>query len=170
MIDNPQRQEQKIKYEKILLKQKRKDFIWLIEEGSPRLEDLKSFKDDHEIILKATFIFPEAISYATDELKNSKRFILKILKKNGLSLEFVNKEFRSNAEHVLEAVKNKGKALKFADKKLKSDRNIVLEAIRQNPISIAYADTKLKSDKSILLEAIARDGTYEEDWEVEFLS
>ena len=72
MIDNSRRQEQKIKYEKNLLKQKRNDLIWLIEEGTPSLKDIKNFKDDHEIILKATFILPEAISCAMDDLKNSK--------------------------------------------------------------------------------------------------
>ena len=59
------------------LKQERKDLIWLLEEGgrSPSLEDLENFKDDHEIILKATYILPEAISCATDDLKNSRRLI-----------------------------------------------------------------------------------------------
>lgn len=72
MIDTPWEQEQKIKYKKLLLKQERKDLLFLIEEGSPELKDLKIFKDDHEIILKATFLLPEAINCATDDLKNSK--------------------------------------------------------------------------------------------------
>ena len=59
------------------LKQERKDLIWLLEEGgrSPSLEDLKNFKDNHEIILKATYLLPEAISCASDELKNSKEIV-----------------------------------------------------------------------------------------------
>ena len=130
------------------LKQERKDLIWLLEEGgrSPSLEDLKIFKDDHEIILKATYILPEAISCATNGLKNSRRFIFKILKKNGLSLEFVIKEFQSDPEYVLEAVKNRGMALKYADEKLKSDRDIVLAAIHQNGNAIKYAAENLKND------------------------
>ena len=38
------------------LKQERKNLIWLLEEGgrSPSLAYLKNFKDDHDIILKAT--------------------------------------------------------------------------------------------------------------------
>lgn len=64
------------------LNQERKDLLLFIEEdGSHSLEDLENFKDDHEIILNATYTLPEAISCATDDLKNSKSFILKISRK-----------------------------------------------------------------------------------------
>ena len=63
------------------LKKERKDLVYKIEEGFAKLQELKNFKDDHEIILKATEMLPDAISVASEDLKNKRRFNLKILKK-----------------------------------------------------------------------------------------
>ena len=78
------------------IQEDREELLNLIEEEGINEFEFKNankiFRKDPEIILKSTFTFPAAIHYASEDLQNRKKFILKVLIENGLALKFVQKK------------------------------------------------------------------------------
>ena len=82
------------------------------------------FKNDIYIVLQAIKQNIKALQYASDDLKNYKKFILNIIRTNGLVLEFVIDKFKNDRDIVSEAVKQNGHALQYASDDLRNDIEI----------------------------------------------
>ncbi len=100
-----------------------------------------------------------ALKKASDEIKNDKLFIIEILAKNPLALEFVSKELQNDKKVVLEAIKAHPDAFQFASEELKNDKEFVLEAIEISDRIIKYASFNLRNDKDVAFKIIKR-GAY----------
>lgn len=95
-------------------------------------------KDKREVMLRAS-----------ERLRDSEEFVLKVLSLPGSDFEvlrFVSGRLRDNEQIVFEAVKNYIDNLQFASERLLSDRNFILKLIRIFGESVLkYANEKLKT-------------------------
>lgn len=91
--------------------------------------------------------------YLIDSLK--KRWVLNILKKNGLNLKYIH-EFQSDKELIFQAVKYEGKAIAFST--LRDETHIVERAVETTPKALQYASERLRDDFYIVENAVRRCG------------
>ena len=115
------------------------------------------------------------LCFVTDELKNNKEFILKVIKKYKYTLSYASDELKNDKDVVLAAVKQDIKnkketgdlilgfsSLEYASDELKKNREVVLEAVKQNWFSLLCASDELKNDKDVL--NAARDFLMSDKW------
>ena len=91
------------------------------------------FKNDIYIVLQAIKQNIKALQYASDDLKNYKKFILNAIRTNGLVLEFVIDKFKNDRDIVSAAVEQNGHALQYASDDLQHDVEINLLAVPKLP-------------------------------------
>ena len=70
--------------------------------------------------------YPQDFQFASEELKNSREFVLSFVSKFGDVLEFVKEEFQNDKEIVLAAISENSNAFEFASEELKKDKDILL--------------------------------------------
>ena len=101
-----------------------------------KLDDTLNFipeelQDNEDSILNASCSY--SIRYASDRLKNNKKFVLK----------YINK---SNKNDIYE--------LNYISNRLKNDYDVMLQSINKNPTNIIYASDKLKDNDKFMLQTI----------------
>ena len=102
------------------------------------LKDLpEKFKNDEDVVIAATKKYYGNLKYASDELKNNKKFILRAI--NELNQD-------SYFGEIQEAY-----FLNYLSKELKNDEDIVKAAIKKNRENLQYASERLQKS---LLKAI----------------
>jgi hypothetical protein len=84
-------------------------------------------------------------------------WVLEVLKRNGLAIQFAIEKHRQNKEIALAAVGQNGLALKHLPD-FQKDEEIVLAAVRQNGLALKWAEDSLKTTSTILSAAIKNDG------------
>lgn len=97
------------------------------------------------------------MSYLSDELKNSKDFMMKAVDIREDNFYHASKELRADKEFVLHAVEKKGNFLGDASDELKNDKDVVLMAVKHregvdyidNRSPFKYASKELRDDKSL---------------------
>lgn len=85
--------------------------------------------------------------YFDESMRGDKEFVLDVVKKDGMALEFVTNNLKADRDVVLAAVRQNGYALQFAAESLKADKGIILEAVKQNGYALQYATEKPRSNK-----------------------
>ena len=151
-------------------------------EEKPSLAYLpKKFQDNKEIVLSMIEKDVDNLKFVSDRLKNDNDFIVKALKINTSSENFLKENLINNKDKnvllarsyvsffelgeeqkndkdlALKVLSNNGHQLKYyTSEEIKSDKNIVLNAIKNNPIAFKWASNKLKNDKNIALVAMKR--------------
>ena len=140
----------------------------------------EEFRNDESVLLaalekKESFFSP--YQFASDALKSNKEVAMKVMNKNGMSLEYVSDDLKKDREVVLAAVQNRGHSLQYADESFRKDREVVMFAaqdgasnyinksfktdkeicltlIKKNARDIFWCDDSLKKDKAFMVEAI----------------
>ncbi len=130
-----------------------------IEYASKRLKNNKEimlivFKKDPDQIKYSTLQFKNA----TQQLRNNKQFILKLVSIDGDTLDYASKHLKKDRQVVLAAIKQYIYALRFADKSFKKDRETISLAVTKEGRTLQFADDSLKNDKQIVMAAIKQDG------------
>ncbi len=115
-----------------------------------------------EKLLKKNGLF---LQYDNWGLEKDKSIILIAVKQNGMVLDYTSDALKSDQEVVLAAVTQNGNALRYASRELQNDREVVLAAVRQNGMALQYASEDLKRDQEVVLAAVKQDG-----WALQFAS
>merc|ERR1712146_474927 len=112
-----------------------------------------------DYILTAIAIDKKVLLYISDELKGSVDFFKKVVKINGLGLQYGNRDIKNNKEIVL-AVKNNGYAISFASNDLKKDSEVIMAAVEQNGevLKIFPRARIININKDIVLAAVTQNG------------
>ena len=97
-------------------------------------------------------------NFWTRYVHNNEVLTEKLLKKNGLFLQYDNWGLETDKPTVLIAVKSNGVALQYASDALKSDREVVFAAVTQNGMALRYASEELQNDRAIVLAAVTQNG------------
>ena len=128
----------------------------------PDLSDFIEIFENAEFILYAIRQGNKAFQYASEELKNNKKFILEVIKNNtwniGNILNYVSKVFFDDRDFVLELVKLNGMSLDYASKVFRKDKEIVLEAVKQNGMALYSVSEELRKEKDVVLESVKQNG------------
>ena len=72
------------------------------------------------------------------DVSNNKKFLLEVVKIDGVALEYADDKLKSDKEIVMEAVINDGYSLQYADKKFIKDKEIVMNAVKSNGYAIKF--------------------------------
>ena len=138
---------------------KNKQIIMASVERTPRdFEKLsEEFRNDESVLLaafekKESFFSP--YQFASDALKSNKDVAMKVMNKNGMSLEYVSDDLKKDREVVLVAVQNRGHSLQYADESFRKDREIALFAAKDGASN--YIDASFKTDEEICLTLIKK--------------
>ena len=102
----------------------------------------------------AQFNLGEIAEEDYSNLRNSKPYMLEVVKNNGLLLEYASEDLRNDKEVVLKAVSQNGKSLEYASADLRNDKEVVLKAVSQNGESLRYASADLRNDKEVVLMSV----------------
>jgi len=145
--------------EKILLSQtKNRDFVLEnIDEYQGNIFPF-NFSSDREIVLKLVSKNGYSLQFSDDSFKKDREIVLAAVSQNGKALYYADEEFKKDREIVLKLVSKNWSVLEYADEELKKDREIVLAAISQNGNALYYADEEFKKDREIVLAAVSQNG------------
>jgi hypothetical protein len=141
----------------------------------------KRFKDNEEIVKLAVKSNPDAFQFASNRLrnnyefaklvgelnycsarlKNNKKFVIAIVRINGIQYNYCSNELKNDEDVVMCAVTIDGNMLQYVPKKFKSNFDIVIRAmIVSNGKCLAYASDELKRDSRFILYYMKQTGTY----------
>jgi hypothetical protein len=109
----------------------------------------EQFQNDKEIVIAAIRQNPNALEYASIDLKGDEDIVKPAIFSRGQLLSFVSEKLKNNKKIVLIAVTNDQNALQYASAELKRDTNL-LDLLR-NDVS-----EKLLIDKAIALHVIKK--------------
>ena len=100
--------------------------------------------EDYDSMLQVCTRCEYMFIHASDRLKNNEEFVLNLMSRNALILEFVNSKMKNNYNIVLAAVTTNGLVLRFASIELRDNYDIVSTAVSQDQDAIQYASDRLK--------------------------
>ena len=115
------------------------------------------FQDDEEIVSYLLEYDYDAMQYASERLKNSRKFALKAMQKQPYSINYLE-VFQDDPE-FLEIALKAGYGLKYATKEQKINKALVMKVIAINSHALEYADELLRDDKELVSFAI-KSGSY----------
>jgi len=93
------------------------------------------------------------IKYIPEKYRKDKKFMIDLLKINGVFLKYASEELKDDVEVVGHAVRECGMSLKYASENIKRNRDIVMIAVKDCGMALQFAKN-FKCDKEIVLEAI----------------
>ncbi|EFC48800.1 predicted protein [Naegleria gruberi] len=135
-----------------LTEQKRNIFSYI----SERLK--KTWNSNKEIIRKIVKLESCNFTYACDELKDDKSFVLELLEQKQTIFIYVSDGLKSDKDIVKKSVKKCGYLFEYAADELKSDKEFVLELLEQKCNIFSYISERLKeclnSNKEIIREIV----------------
>jgi len=102
---------------------------------------------------------PKMFSFFSDEIKNSREYVVKSVKENFNVIEFVSEKFRDDKEIILIAVKKRGNTLQYASKRLQNDPEVAVEAVKMDGSALQYASKQLQNNPEVVVEAVKMDGS-----------
>ena len=106
--------------------------------------------------LKESFGLRKFLHYLSKPISNKAR-LLKIVRKDGLALEYASPELKRDRAVVQTAIYQNAKAIAFADKQFKRNRSMAKMVITKSAEAFDYLDPSLQLDRELLLLA-ARKG------------
>ncbi|CAK9082430.1 RING-type domain-containing protein, partial [Durusdinium trenchii] len=122
---------------------------------------VEELRNDSRLVLEALKA-PRGSSKAlafSSKLAADRAFVLEVLKKDGLSLQYVSPILKADTSVVLAALQQNGEALEFAPEKFQSSRKVVDVAVKQNPRALRFASETLRSDEELVKEVAQVDGS-----------
>eukprot|EP00435_Cladocopium_sp_Y103_P052509 s916_g16.t1 len=93
------------------------------------------------------------------KLAADRTFVLQVLEKDGLSLQYVAPSLKADPSVVLVALQQNGESLQFAPDKFRESRKVVEVAVKQNPKAIRFASESLREDEEFVKEVAEIDGS-----------
>lgn len=130
--------------------------------------------NDEEFMEKAIKKDPRsAIQYASDRLKNDKKFCLRMSDQIGSNLGHLSNELCDDYDIVLKVVSNKGYGLMHASAELKKNKTIAMAAVRNHGLALKYVSDELKEDRDIVIIALQEMNCLNDGWcddAIEFVS
>ena len=93
------------------------------------------------------------LKYIPEKYRNDKKFMIELVKIDGLCLKYASDELKDDIEVVGHAVREDGMSLKYASENMKRNRDIVMIAVKECGMALRFAN-RFKCDKEIVLEAI----------------
>ena len=84
--------------------------------------DLKNDEDFFDKVFQKKKIY--LIYYASDDLKNNKDFVMKVVKNNGLALQYASSILKNDKDFVMKLVENNQKVYNKISEELKNDKDI----------------------------------------------
>ena len=110
-------------------------------------------KYDRLRILYKFFAKLYGMKYIPEKYRNDKKFMIELVKIDGLYLKYASDELKDDIEVVGNAVTQDGMSLKYASENMKRNRDIVMIAVKECGMALRFAN-RFKCDKEIVLEAI----------------
>ena len=103
--------------------------------------------------LSIIFAKLSGLKYIPEKYRNDKKFMIELVKIDGLCLKYASQELKDDIEVVGHAVAEDGMSLKYASENMKLNRDIVMIAVKECGMALRFAN-RFKCDKEIVLEAI----------------
>lgn len=159
------------------------DSLWRITQASSRLLACSRFMRaliSHYAAKDERYVL-DFLSHTSSPLYENREFILFVLRKNGLALQYASHCLRNDIEVVNVAIENDFSALQYASNELRSCESVVLKAVRLHGaalewalglsdnfeivltatktwgLAIEYAAPKFRRNRKIVLSAVSSD-------------
>lgn len=130
--------------------------------------------DNRDVVLFASKKDISLLQYASKRILNDKKFILDIVKHDGMGLQYASKNLQGDLDVILTAIGQNKSSMRFVNynkRNLLNDsykyfgsytgydtKSIVLKAIEKDGLLLQYASDKLINDKQLVLVAVKNDG------------
>jgi hypothetical protein len=111
------------------------------------------FGQDKDLMLTWLKEDASAMSFASEDLRNDREFVLFAVQQNCSSnfpLEFASKDLRNDKEIVLASVQKYPLSFEFASEELRNDKDIALTVIKLNHYAFSDAGDKIRQDPDII--------------------
>ncbi|MBA3722857.1 MAG: DUF4116 domain-containing protein [Parachlamydiaceae bacterium] len=100
---------------------------------------------------------PYSFEYFPDTLKQDKKLVMQIIKKNYQVLQYASITVRNDPEFMLEAFKVNIQTLLYASPELKNNKEYFLKIVKQDGVALKYAGNALKKDVDVAFAAIQQN-------------
>eukprot|EP00818_Percolomonas_sp_WS_P007494 CAMPEP_0117443690 /NCGR_PEP_ID=MMETSP0759-20121206/4832_1 /TAXON_ID=63605 /ORGANISM="Percolomonas cosmopolitus, Strain WS" /LENGTH=676 /DNA_ID=CAMNT_0005235687 /DNA_START=751 /DNA_END=2781 /DNA_ORIENTATION=+ len=115
-------------------------------------------RKDKEIVATAVLNAPEALIFASQDLRMDSDFAVKLVSVKGEILAHVHPSKQKEHQVVWHAVRQNGLALRHAHHSLKKDIRIALHALKSHPGAIEYVSPVLTSNRAFIKWALEANG------------
>ncbi len=99
-----------------------------------------------------------ALQYVNDELKNDSQVVSAACENNPYAIQYAGADIQGNREFMLSWVSQNGLLLRCASDALKNDFKIVSAACDNNPYAIQYAGAGIQGNREFMLSYISQNG------------
>lgn len=113
--------------------------------------------DDPQFMQEALSLTGYVLKYTTSDLKDNFNLVLQAVKNYPNALFFASKELRNNKQIVEPAIERCGWSIRYASVKLQDNFELARKAILQNFIAFNDISSRLKLDKLIILTVISKN-------------
>lgn len=100
------------------------------------------------------------VEHASDEIKDDKNFVLRLVQKNGKTLRFVSDRLKNDPEVVNAAVQYCPEAYRFASGEIREKKDFLIALLRNKIRVLRYATDLFKADKEVVSVAVDYDYTH----------
>lgn len=101
---------------------------------------------------------PSTIMFASEELRNNKELLLKIIEKNPKSFIDASDTLKNDEEVALLAVTKSPHLLEYVSENLQKNKDFILKAVSNSPFVYKFINNELNEDREILLGAVKQFG------------
>lgn len=124
----------------------------------PVLQSIRTdLQGEKDVMRAATSRTALAFEYASDSLKNDRRFVIAAVTKNGRVLEYTSDRLKNYKKVVMTAVTENGRVLEYASDRLKSDEEVVMAAATNDMSAMAFAGVALKNNRDFVIGAAIKN-------------
>lgn len=118
------------------------------------------FRDDEEVVFAAVKRERENFSHASDRLRSSKEFVLKLLANGIYCVDLASGDVRADKDVAIASRSFPRASLSHLSETLRDDMDVVEAAIQSDYSEYSDASPRLQADRRIVLAAIRRASGY----------
>ena len=113
-------------------------------------------KDNNDIILEGTKYDYNILKYASDRIKSDREVLLNISENNcgEKFFNYINEELQNDRDFCLQIIQKSPLSFYSLKEEFKNDRDFCLQAVKQNGYVLKYMNDEYKNDREIVLEAV----------------
>ncbi len=139
---------------------KSKEFLLSVVDFCPEImkDVFASTFDDESFVLSLIKKNYMCLQYLPQRFRQDYQICLEAAKQEGFSLMYFDFTIRERDEIVMVAVSNRGNALSLASPDQKKNRDIVCAAVKNCGIALSYADPSLRGDFDVVSLAVSTHG------------
>lgn len=122
-------------------------------------ENIQDNEDVFNQLIENNRMQTESLTFISNRLRNNKELMLKIIKKDGLAIQYASPQLQNNIEIVQIALEQQPHVLKVLPDEMKFNREMVLIALKKSSHAIKHVISHFAEDRELIEYALLMNGS-----------